>query len=103
VYARPLTLVDMFGFMYKNWFQKIRSNTRIEVTGRYRKVRGDDRKVVSEHGLLTPAWSRVMTKKTTKLNKGKLIGYVFPNKLGLDEGITSWDLKIRIPRRKLRI
>ena len=31
------------------------------------------------------------------------LGYVFPKKLGLDEGITSWDLKIRIPRRKLRI
>ena len=27
----------------------------------------------------------------------------FPQKLGLDAGIGSWDLKIRIPRRKLRI
>ena len=32
-----------------------------------------------------------------------LIGYVFPNKLGFNEGITSWDLKNRIPRQKLPI
>ena len=31
------------------------------------------------------------------------IGYVFPKQLGLDSFFTSWDLKIRIPRRKLRI
>ena len=31
------------------------------------------------------------------------IGYVFPKKLGLDEGITSWQLKNRIPRQKLYI
>ena len=30
-------------------------------------------------------------------------GTFFLKKLGLDEGITSWELKIRIPRRKLRI
>ena len=27
----------------------------------------------------------------------------FPKKLGLDSMLASWDLKIRIPRRKLRI
>ena len=32
-----------------------------------------------------------------------LMGYVFPKRLGLDSTITSWDLKIRIPRQKLRI
>ena len=31
------------------------------------------------------------------------IGYVFPQKLGLDSIWESWDLKIRIPRRELRI
>ena len=31
------------------------------------------------------------------------LGYVFPQKLGLDSIVMSWDLKIRIPRRKLRI
>ena len=31
------------------------------------------------------------------------IGYAFPKQLGLDEGITSWDLKNRIPRQKLRV
>ena len=31
------------------------------------------------------------------------IGDVFLNKLGLDAGIGSWDLKNRIPREKLRI
>ena len=31
------------------------------------------------------------------------IGDVFPKKLGLDSILESWDLKIRIPRRKLRI
>jgi len=40
-------------------------------------------------------------KKIGKLNE--VIGYAFVKKLGLDEGITSWDLKNRIPRRKLRI
>ena len=29
--------------------------------------------------------------------------YVFPKKLGLDSILESWDLKIRIPRQKLRI
>ena len=29
--------------------------------------------------------------------------FVFSKKLGLDSIFTSWDLKIRIPRRKLRI
>ena len=28
---------------------------------------------------------------------------VFPKQLGLDSILESWDLKIRIPRRKLRI
>ena len=31
------------------------------------------------------------------------IGGVFPKQLGLDSILESWDLKIRIPRRKLRI
>ena len=31
------------------------------------------------------------------------MGYAVPKKLGLDSKITSWDLKNRIPRRKLRI
>ena len=31
------------------------------------------------------------------------LGYVFPKQLGLDSILASWDLKIRIPRRKLRI
>ena len=31
------------------------------------------------------------------------LGYAFPKQLGLDEGITSWDLKIGIPRRKIPI
>ena len=31
------------------------------------------------------------------------LGYVYPKKLGLDSISTSWDLKFRIPRRKLRI
>ena len=31
------------------------------------------------------------------------LGYVFPKKLGLDSKNPSWDLKNRIPRRKLRI
>ena len=30
-------------------------------------------------------------------------GMLFVNKLGLEEGITSWDLKNRIPRQKLHI
>ena len=30
-------------------------------------------------------------------------GDAFPKKLGLDSILESWDLKIRIPRRKLRI
>jgi hypothetical protein len=29
-------------------------------------------------------------------------GTLFMNNLGLDEGITSWDLKHRNPRQKLR-
>ena len=33
----------------------------------------------------------------------QISGTFFPTKLGLDEGIPSWDLKIRIPRQKLRI
>ena len=37
------------------------------------------------------------------IKKSMLIGYVFPKKLGLDSKITSWDLKNRIPRRKLPI
>ena len=37
------------------------------------------------------------------INNSIFIGYVFPRKLGLDEGITSWDLKHRIPRQKLPI
>ena len=32
-----------------------------------------------------------------------MLGYVFPKELGLDSISTSWDLKIRIPRRKLRM
>ena len=32
-----------------------------------------------------------------------LIGSAFPKKLDLDSILESWDLKIRIPRRKLRI
>ena len=31
------------------------------------------------------------------------LGYVFPKQLCLDSNFTSWDLKHRIPRRKLRI
>ena len=30
-------------------------------------------------------------------------GYVLSKKLGLDSKVTSWDLKNRIPRQKLRI
>ena len=41
--------------------------------------------------------------KTKLINKYIYIGYFFPKQLGLDERITSWDLKNRIPRRKLRI
>ena len=29
--------------------------------------------------------------------------HIFQKQLGLDANFTSWDLKIRIPRRKLRI
>ena len=36
-------------------------------------------------------------------NFQSLLGIAFLNKLGLDEGITSWDLKNRIPRQKLPI
>ena len=52
-------------------------------------------------------------KGNKKINKEKkhitnicfqiFIGDAFPKKLGLDSILESWDLKIRIPRRKLRI
>ena len=38
-----------------------------------------------------------------KKTKQIFIGDVFSQKLGLDAILGSWDLKIRIPRRKLRI
>ena len=53
-----------------------------------------------------------MTKKLKKLTTNKkeinkdlffFLGDVFPKKLGLDAILASWDLKIWIPRRKLRI
>ena len=49
----------------------------------------------------------VMTRSSyVKIRKSTLqsfIGYVFLKQLGLDSILASWDLKIRIPRRKLRI
>ena len=33
-------------------------------------------------------------KKETHINTHIFFGYAFPNKLRLDEGITSWDLNI---------
>ena len=51
------------------------------------------------------AWwdSELWPKNKKKLRRLFFIGYVFPKKLGLDAGFSSWDLKNRIPREKLRI
>ena len=37
------------------------------------------------------------------IEKYDFLGDAFPKQLDLDSCFTSWDLKIRIPRRKLRI
>ena len=54
-------------------------------------------------------WSPPPKKGNKEINKEInyfsqfFLGDVFPEKLGLDAILGSWDLKIRIPRRKLRI
>ena len=54
-----------------------------------------------------PGWaSYTRVAKNKKIKKNILLfvliffGYVFPQKLCLDSILESWDLKIRIPRRK---
>ena len=62
-YAQKLIVVKFLRFyMLKHQVSKLRSNDWIQAPGRYREVRGDDRKDLSWYGLLTPWWCRVMIK-----------------------------------------